>query len=277
MTTREKFFFDTADISYIQKTWEQMSSIFSGKEVVGITTNPNALDKVSCYTMKDFEERTRNLCKLVSEIRRDSKGVVYVQLPNCDMKSEDILKFTKIVSNFSDGKTMVGLKIPPYKRVLELSYELNSLISELNVTGVADCATALKSFAYDIRYASIIPGRMEEKGIDAKSQIAFINQRRDNGAELITGSMRTIQGLEWCIEYNTVPTIGSRVFDLILANGKEGIEQFKNMWNYINSEIEQPFSPNITDEMRNLSLSFFEQMNKLGQPLYEDFLNTLGK
>ena len=60
------------------------------------------------------------------------------------------------------------MKIAPHKRMLELNEELKDKI-DLNVTGTADCSTALMSLSYGVRYVSIIPGRMEEKGIVSKS------------------------------------------------------------------------------------------------------------
>lgn len=43
--TQPTFFFDTADVDYIRKTWDKMQSHVSGESVIGITTNPNALAK----------------------------------------------------------------------------------------------------------------------------------------------------------------------------------------------------------------------------------------
>ena len=107
--------------------------------------------------------------------------------------------------------------------MLELNEELKDKI-DLNVTGTADCSTALMSLSYGVRYVSIIPGRMEEKGIDAKNQIAYLNQRKKDNSEIITGSMRTLDGLKWAFEYGTVPTIGTKVWDLILE--KDYVNKF---------------------------------------------------
>lgn len=274
MTARNKipeFFFDTADLSYIRNAWgKNLSKYFIGKNVVGITTNPNALSKVNCNNLDSMSKLIRESCQLITEIRGDTKGVVYVQVLNSLMTPKEIVKFAEMATHFSDGFTEVGLKIPPFKRALELVDILNDYM-DINVTGVSDCATALKCLSYNVRYVSLIPGRMEEAGIDAKRQIQYINQRKETGAEIITGSMRTLDGLEWVIATNTVPTIGTRVFDQILGD-KDNMKRFVNMWNEtMDSDFPEHFSPPVTKDMHDLSEAFFLQMDYLGRHIYEEF------
>ena len=65
------------------------------------------------------------------------------------------------------------MKIPPYNEFLNISEELNQKVLT-NVTGVSDHATAMKCISYGVNYVSIIPGRMEEVGIDAVSLMTYL-------------------------------------------------------------------------------------------------------
>lgn len=262
------FFIDTADIDYIKSLWDKLSNDIPSKLLSGVTTNPNAFSKINANSIDTWQNNTFDLCSLVSEIRGDNLGVVFVQVPNSNISKEKALEWIKLAKTWGDGKTKIGIKIPPFVSMLELNENLKNEL-ELNVTGVADCSTALRAFSYGVRYVSIIPGRMEEKGIDAKSQIAYVNQRKSDDCEIITGSMRTIEGLKWACSYNTVPTIGTRVWDQVnsqLSNSQllEILESKENL-----NEIK--FSPQIDEKMTALSADFFEQMDLLGKDVYEEF------
>ena len=98
------------------------------------------------------------------------------------------------------------MKIPPFQNVLEYVDEYNQYVIT-NVTGLADSSTALKCCTYDVGYVSIIPGRMEEVGIDAKSAIAFVNQCNFGNTQIITGSQRTTEQIIYSFYLDTVPTI----------------------------------------------------------------------
>lgn len=275
-----QFLFDTADEAYIRSTWEFLKTNggFAGTDVVGITSNPNALSKIGCNDMATFDKVVSSLCKTITEIRGGEKGgVVYVQFPQMTMDAESMRKFVSHIIALSDGVTKVGLKIPPYEHVLKMVPEFSKQV-DTNVTGLADCATALKCVTYGVRYISIINGRMEENGIDARRQVQFIKQGNLGSTQIITASMRTIAGLQWVIEEATVPTIGSRVFDLFLAKGPEGAKEFRAMWDNVITDrplFNQPveFAPTVTPEMTKLSLAFFEQMDGLGEQLLKSFLN----
>ena len=216
--------------------------------------------------LNEWENHLPVLCELVSKIRNDDQGIVYVQAPNSNMKANDVLKWAKHICKFNDGNTKLGLKIPPFKPILRVADQLNDIM-ELNVTGVADCATALHCFTYNVRYVSIISGRMEGKGIDAKSHIAYVNQRNPQ-ADIITGSMRTIEGLKWVSEYGTVPTIGTGVWDLIFD--EMGVEEFNSL-EKINPTEWSKFSPSTTNESTQLSIDFFDQMDECGETTHKQF------
>jgi len=261
------FFFDTADEQYIQNAWAKLSPVTDRRCVSGITTNPNAFKKNNMTNLRQWEKHLPILCETVSKIRNDAQGVVYVQAPNSNMSRIDVLRWAHHISKFSDGNTKLGLKIPPFKPILEIVDELNSIM-EVNVTGVADCSTALHCFTYDVRYVSIIPGRMEEKGLDAKSHIIYVNQRKKKG-DVITGSMRSLEGLRWVTECGTIPTIGTRVWELIFAD--LGVESFSALKNIQQIKWDK-FSPPVTKISTDLSIDFFSQMDSCGENVYEQFI-----
>ena len=263
------FFFDTADDVYVRQLWEKIKGHVDPINVRGITTNPNAFKKMDMFSLSEWESQLVKLCQVVSDIRGDDLGVVYVQAPVTTMTPDEVLDWVKYISKFNDGNTKLALKIPPYKPILEVVENINEYM-EVNVTGVADCSTALYCFSYPVRYVSIIPGRMEENGIDAKSHVAFANQRKSNNQEIITGSMRTVDGLTWVSEYGTVPTIGSRVWDLIFT--EMGVEEFADL-KYKDQDSWIKFSPHISYTNTKLSVDFFEQMDECGSICATDFRN----
>lgn len=266
-----KFFIDTADESYIKQLWNKfLSKELSGKEILGVTTNPNAIEKCNISSIEEFESKVKSLCEVISSIRKDDLGIVYVQHPDSNVSEENLDKWINRVLKLSDGKTKIGLKIPPYKNILDLIEKYRNII-DFNVTGVADCSTALMSFSYSPRYVSLIPGRMEEQGVDANAHMQFISQRKNTSqSELITGSMRTIDGLVSAIVYKTVPTIGTRVFDLIT---EKQVKDFIDLWNCKKDQINIKFSPHINQINTDLSLSFFDQMDEKGLNLKKSLDN----
>jgi transaldolase len=271
------FFFDTADTDYIRKVWDKLGKYVDPSAVVGITTNPNALAKVNCDTLEKFEELVPRMCELVREIRGDSstEGLVYVQVPNSTMKYEDILRWALYVDDFNGNGAAIALKIPHFSYVLRLAGEPELQNLYLNVTGVSDANTIIKALSYQsVFFASIIPGRMEEVGIDANAHLRYLaNQQLQRHQNIIAGSMRTIEGLKNSIFYHTVPTIGSRVWDLIDAENRW--EEFASYWENTYEVSDEPsadYTPLVTDTNLDLSKQFFDQMDKLGESLHKDFI-----
>lgn len=270
--TKPQFFIDTADISYIESTWEKLYAVgVDPKSFLGITTNPNALSKVNCHTLNDLEILIGELTNLTSKIRGDFYGMVYVQVPNSNLIDAELERWCDWLDEL-DVNCNVGLKIPPYKHVLDLVTRLDVDSSfDLNVTGVSDAATALRCLSYpSVKCVSIIPGRMEEVGIDATKHLNVVAQRNNVLDQyVIAGSMRTVDGLKKSILGNTIPTIGARVFDSMTPND---YVEFNNFWQPI--EIGGDYLSDIAmvdDRNVKLTADFFEQMDLLGQPLYEDF------
>jgi len=258
------FFFDTADISYIRDLWKKLDSIIDPTHIRGVTTNPNAFNKIDMNSIGEWRVQLHKLCEVISEIRGDDKGVVYVQAPNSEMSPVDVLRWAQFICPVTDGSTSIGIKIPPFYPILEIVDELNSF-TEVNVTGVSDCSTALSCFTYDVRYVSLIPGRMEERGINSIEHLGFAQRRKNSSAEIISGSMRTIEGLESVCDVGTVPTIGSRVWDEILQKGPELLLKFSEK-----PFIHKKFSPLIGADNIQLSVDFFEQMDECGNSVYNE-------
>jgi transaldolase len=268
-----KFFFDVADVDYIKDKWRKIKKYVDPKSVVGVTTNPGIWDKAGIKTLKEMESRLIDLSKLITEIRGDNEGVVYTQPPYSRMPLFEICKFIEYIKEQNDGHTKIGCKLPPFLNVLkEVSKWKEKYGVDFNVTGLSECSTAIMAASYDIKYISVIPGRMEEAGIDAKLQINFIRHALLN-TEIITGAMRTVDCLSWVCQYGTVPTIGTRVWDKIFD--ELGAEKFTTLWYPQLDLFPSDFSPQIDISMINLSLGFFDQMDKLGAYIYKEFQDQL--
>ncbi len=271
------FFFDTADTDYIRKIWDKLGKYIDGSSVIGITTNPNALAKVNCDTLEKFETLVPQMTSLVGELRGEGPaGLVYVQVPNSTMKDEDILRWATYVNEFNGNGAAIALKIPHFSYVLRLSGEPELRNLFLNVTGVSDANTIIKALSYqNVYFASIIPGRMEEVGIDANAHLKYLaDQQLQRHQNIIAGSMRTIEGLKNSIFYHTVPTIGSRVWDLIDKENRW--EEFVSYWETTYEVSDEPsadYTPSVTDTNLDLSKQFFEQMDKLGESLHKEFMS----
>jgi hypothetical protein len=271
------FFFDTADTDYIRKIWDKLGKYIDGSSVIGITTNPNALAKVNCDTLEKFETLVPQMTSLVGELRGEGpEGLVYVQVPNSTMNDEDILRWATYVNEFNGNGAAIALKIPHFSYVLRLSGEPELRNLYLNVTGVSDANTIIKALSYhNVFFASIIPGRMEEVGIDANAHLKYLaDQQLQRHQNIIAGSMRTIEGLKNSIFYHTVPTIGSRVWDLIDAENRW--EEFASYWENTYEVLDEPsadYTPVVTDTNLDLSKQFFDQMDKLGESLHTEFMS----
>ena len=272
------FFFDTADTNYIRKTWDKLGKHIDGESVIGITTNPNALSKVNCDTLAKFEKLVPELCELVHDIRGSNApmGLVYVQVPNSLMEPDEIIEWAKYIKQFNGNGAAIALKIPHFNYAVQLTEDPEFHELYVNVTGVADAGTIAKSMSFNnIFFGSIIPGRMEEVGIDANAHLEFLaNTQFHKHQNIIAGSMRTIEGLRNSIYYHTVPTIGSRVWDII--DTENGWEQFASYWEYTYSAPEYPvatYPPTTTEANIDLSKQFFDQMDMLGESIYKEFID----
>ncbi len=264
------FFFDTANIDFIKSTMDKYGSDIKPGWVRGVTTNPNAFSKIDKFHLDEWITHAEEMGKLVADIRGDNNGEVHIQAPNSELDPEVILEYAKIISGVTKGTCKVGMKIPPYERVLKYVDEFNEHVLT-NVTGLADSSTALKCCTYDLNYISIIPGRMEEVGIDAESAIAFVNQCNFGKTEIITGSQRTTEQIIYSFYLDTVPTIGEKCWsDIFKGDNFQRI--LDTEYGY---EPVGPFSPLIAQTNIDLSLAFFEQMDGLGATATEDLKSRL--
>lgn len=277
-----EFMIDTADLDTIERIWEKLNKAgMPTLSLRGITTNPNALDKIKCHTIKEFETTVYKLTRFLTRIGA-KQATLHVQMPKSRMSQNELDMWVAYISQLGDGRTKLTMKISPHVQTLEQvrSAGLYSIIP-LNVTGVSDAATALRCLTYPIDYVSIIPGRMEEVGINASAHLKFVNQRQcldgvPAGGKIIAGSMRTIEGLRRSIDHQTIPTIGTRVWDAMSESDYLG---FAGEWwdcapfeaNYL-SDI-----PFIDQRNVDLTQQFFEQMDTLGTPLYDEFVNSVCK
>lgn len=271
MSNTPAFFFDTADTNAIKKIWDKLSKHVESKSCVGITTNPNALAKVNCHTIDHFVQLVRTMSQTMDEICGGG-SLIYVQVPNSCMSIDRINAWAKFISGLDTGKSKIALKIPHFSYVLKQTRSLSEL--HLNVTGIADAGTIIKALSYDqISYASIIPGRMEEVGINANAQLKYLcDQNFKSHQKIITGSMRTIQGLKDAVYYQTVPTIGTRVWDLF--DSQDSWSEFPTYWENLYESSSEPsadYCPETTEKNIDLSKQFFNQMDSLGATLHENF------
>jgi transaldolase len=260
------FLIDTADIKYIENKWQELNGTISGKNILGITTNPNAFYKTNDFTIEEWKNKSLQLCSLIKQIRGDSNGTLHVQFPNSNLTEDLFIKWINIVQDFTNGDAKLAIKIPPFKKALEIATKHRNNY-DLNVTGISDAGTAIFSLSHDIKYASIIPGRMEEVGIDAKSHVSYAVNSNKGSKKIITGSMRTLDGFRWCVEYNTIPTVGTRVLDLI---NQDNVQQLLE-WSPLSVEATK-FMPTTNNLNFDLSNQFFEQMDSMGRKAYEGLL-----
>lgn len=278
------FFFDTADTLYIKKIWKKLNKHISSSSCLGITTNPNALAKMNCDTLVDLEKLVKTMSITMDDICGGG-SLIYVQVPNSCMSIKQILSWVSFIKELDTGKCKIALKIPHFSYILQetdrspVFWNTDAFGQhknlKLNVTGISDCNTVIKSLSYDnVSYASIIPGRMEEAGIDANSHLKYLcDQNFNKHQAIITGSMRTVKGLKDSIHYRTVPTIGTRVWDIIDA--EDLWKEFPTYWHNLYQRSEVPcadYCPETTDKNINLSRAFFEQMDGFGSKLHEDFI-----
>lgn len=280
---KPSFFFDTADTEAIKKIWNKLSKHVDAKSCIGITTNPNALAKVNCHTVDELRRLVKTMSDTMDQICGGG-SLIYVQVPNSCMNPAHIVMWASMISQFDTGNSKIALKIPHFSYILR---ETNNPIFwntemfgafknlYLNVTGIADSGTIIKALSYEnVSYASIIPGRMEEVGIDANSHLKYLcEQNFKSHQAVITGSMRTIRGLKDAVHYRTVPTIGTRVWDIIEIENLW--EEFPTYWNSLyqrSDELRGDYCPETTEKNINLSKQFFEQMDSLGSKMHENFM-----
>ena len=73
------YFIDTADSEYIKNLWNKIKNYSSSKNMLGITTNPNAFFKTNDLTLKQWIEKSKILGDIISNIRQDNFVELHIQ------------------------------------------------------------------------------------------------------------------------------------------------------------------------------------------------------
>ena len=265
-----KFFLDTADLGWLKTTWAKLYPKVPVSALAGVTTNPSAFaKKAELKHLNEWRERSIEILQWMGEIQ--SEGTLYVQSPNSNMSRYELISYANMLNQWHNDSgcwhSQIGMKISPKRHALLIAGEVDISI---NVTGVAECATALYASSFEfIDYVSIIPGRMEQAGLDANSQMEYIMSANLDQTEIITGAMRTVQGVRDAVERGTVPTIGTGVMDLILED--IGVDGFVELWDVMEN-IDHEVAPEIKSENTKLAIDFFAEMDGWGETAYADFL-----
>ena len=120
MTNTPKFFFDTADTEAIKKIWTKLQPYCRSEYCLGITTNPNALSKVYCNSLTQFEKLVKEMSIVLEDIKGPG-GLIYVQVPYSTMSEKQILKWVDFILKLDTGKSKIALKIPHFSYILNLT------------------------------------------------------------------------------------------------------------------------------------------------------------
>ena len=261
----KQFFLDTANTESLKRILEKIEKKIDLKSVRGITTNPNAFNKIGITRLEGWLDHSLKLAKFVHEIRGDNDGEIHIQIPNSNLNHNQVTKYISLIKDMTKGYCKVGMKISPNVELLEKVDEFNLKV-KTNVTGLSDVSTALKCCTYNVDYISIIPGRMEEVGVNAIETLSFLKQCKLGQTRIITGSQRTVEQVIYCFNYDTIPTIGEKCWDNIFMGGN-----FEKLLIGKEESIKvNMFGPLITNENINLSVNFFKQMDELGLPAFSD-------
>lgn len=264
------FFIDTANLDEIDEVIDFLGNEHIDK-CVGVTTNPNAMAKIDAHYLPQWKKAVYKISDRLAEAKGNTDGEVHFQVPNSLAHPEILNKYLDYMLD-NRGPFSFAVKISPNISMLAHAKEIEDIYGiKTNVTGLADSETALYCMNYGVDYVSIIPGRMEERGINANSHLSYLHidrYRRDeenkHSSDVITGSMRTIEGVKNAILYGTIPTIGYKVWKLIMES-EENI--FDNNLKELN---EYTGKPRFTRDSINLSKEFFEQMDHLGKNAFAD-------
>ena len=93
---KKEFFFDTADLEFIKIT-EKLEGKIDFKLIKGVTTNPNAFNKIT-NSMYQWVEIAEEIGNFLYDLRQDNKGEVHIQLPNANLKIDHAVKFANFIS-----------------------------------------------------------------------------------------------------------------------------------------------------------------------------------
>lgn len=277
MTNRQpEFFFDTADLEAIRETWKRLESDLPRTSILGVTTNPNALDGVKAnVSLAVMEERVLSLAQLTTEIRGGGGGVVNVQVPSSRMSAKEMQGWVDYAKDLGDDQTKIAIKLTPDRKGLLVARTNRNVLT--NITGVADSGTAINCFEFSPTYVSLIYGRIRDAEGDPEGEFGWTEKYRQEWGirtRIIGGSLRDKETVQKSIEYNAIPTIGIKAWNKMF--NEEGVTpaEFVGFWN--GKPVVLPTeAPRQTARQKLLSGEFFAQMDTLGQPLYDQFKSRL--
>ena len=268
------FYFDTANPIKIEEWWKKLKNIINPANIIGVTTNPNALNKVEVTCLNVYIEVIYELFEILKIIKKNNDGIVYIQIPNSQCSLLEIEKFVGLIKSIFPKQFKIGLKIPPRIDILKF-FQMPGKSSEfrdlyLNVTGITDSLTALQMLSYDIKYISFLTGRLEESGVDAGSHISFVNNSKLGNKKIIAGSMRTPAQLELVCGLNCVPTIGETLWNSLFEENKIDLltKEYKTQ-EIENKDFSFLFSPYAG--CNKVAKDFLNQMDTAGRNMHEVF------
>ena len=168
----QKFFIDIANPDVIKTILEKIDLDNLSERLSGITTNPKALAKYfnRDFSLEDLKSHLTNLNICLQNLKAKNP-IIYVQIPSDEKTTINLSEMCNFVQSL-DFK--VGIKIPHYYYFLNEIHKYKDI--SFNVTGVSDFLIASKCLSYPVDYVSIIPGRMEEKGIEYIDGLNLLSQ-----------------------------------------------------------------------------------------------------
>jgi transaldolase len=257
----KSFFFDTADAANLKRVWNDLKQDVTGSSIVGVTVNPAILARAGAHSLSEWLLAIKQVDEALTEIK-GNRGELHVQCPSSCAERDQVKRFLDLVFDLN-LKSEVCLKIPPVSELLNQSFGV-----PINVTGLCEASTALKCALLGADYCSILLGRMAEKGLDYFGQITFLTGHLVE-TDIIAGAMRRVDQVEEAFLLGTVPTIGLKVWDLILKE-----KALDKLCNLSNEHFEAgDFATYFSDKFTQLSLDFFTEMDKNGEQAFQDFLN----
>lgn len=269
-----RFFLDTADPNFVENARRQLRGIAGPKNFLGVTTNPKAIAGI-CLTQNSARRTIDELAARISEMKGDSDGQLFIQIPGSRAPFETMVEFIEHCYNWGRPNVKLGFKLPHF-RVAEVSDRLSDWSSLLNVTGVTDSQTVGDCIKYPVAYISLLTGRMEERGIDAKAHVRqskwWFHTAHPVFQGFIAGSMRTVEQLEWCWEAGMIPTIGRSLWADIEKNDAWRLFQLGSPADNTNEPVILSSNSIPAPKEQQLSQEFFDEMDGWSAKSAESFI-----
>ncbi len=271
-----KFYIDTAieaDIVAIIEKIDRECPKLLGK-FGGITTNPNAMHNAGITTYGGHINQVKELVGVMSTWGLFTE--LHTQLPSSTMNVHGAGMFIDEMLTIYPPASIV-IKFPPNIKLIadiQSRPEYGSL--KINVTGLTSVYDCLIMLMFStVRYASLIPGRMEAAGINASQHLALYETLMRSTAidgDVITGSMRTVEQVISSANAGTLPTIGTKVWNLMTPDDLESLYNSLcplSAMKKLSSDRLVPIP--VSDVNVELTNSFFAQMDEMGKAVFDSF------